>query len=102
MKPYQSPNNPDILVIPPDPKYAEEEQARERKRIALNGELSGLTQQLLHIDAHIDELKTVIGVLTERLNTLFVRLGNSRDDPSAPPGAPKKEPPVHGSSFLSR
>ncbi len=70
MKPYQSPNNPDILVIPPDPKYAEEEQARERKRIALNGELSGLTQQLLHIDAHIDELKTVIGVLTERLNTL--------------------------------
>lgn len=70
MKPYQSPNNPDILVIPPDPKYAEEEQARERKRIALNGELSGLTQQLLHIDAHIHELKTVIGVLTERLNTL--------------------------------
>lgn len=70
MKPYQSPNNPDILVIPPNPKYAEEEQARERKRIALNGELSGLTQQLLHIDAHIDELKTVIGVLTERLNTL--------------------------------
>ena len=70
MKPYQSPNNPDILVIPPNPKYAEEEQARERKRIALNGGLSGLTQQLLHIDAHIDELKTVIGVLTERLNTL--------------------------------
>ena len=70
MKPYQSPNNPDILVIPPDPKYAEEEQAREGKRIALSGELSGLTQQLLHIDAHIDELKTVIGVLTERLNTL--------------------------------
>ena len=53
MKPYQSPNNPDILVIPPNPKYAEEEQARERKRIALNGGLSGLTQQLLHIDAHI-------------------------------------------------
>ena len=73
MAAYQSPDNPNIIIIPPKKKtQAELNEAVERElRISeLHSELMGLYQSIPHLETRIDELNRILLLIEQERNSL--------------------------------
>ena len=70
MKPYQSPNNPKVTVIPPDPNFGKQIMERERIQSELDGELASRYSKRSEVNTRIDEINIAIRILTEHRTAL--------------------------------
>ena len=72
MKPYQSPNNPKVTIIPPDPKIVQKEEEKREALANLNHELSDLynmrTAKLIRIET-LEDVRNGINAEIEKVTT---------------------------------
>ena len=68
MKSYRSPSNPKVAVIPA--KSDAELKEQHDSPLQLGIEMMNLSSEIAQIDARMNELESVIGTLTDKLNSL--------------------------------
>lgn len=69
-KAYVSPHNPDVLIIPANPKAAQEAHEQETSRMSVNGELLDLYRQLDAARIKLKEDDRIIDLILQQRNQL--------------------------------
>ena len=69
-KAYVSPHNPNVMVLPSDPKAVQEAHEQEASRMSVNGELLDLYRKLDTAHIKLKEDDRIIGLLVQQRNQL--------------------------------